>query len=60
VGPRPDLQVIMICWKGESENIRIKAGLNKSTALKYCNEEELLQLSPSWFNDRVVFQIRFS
>jgi lipopolysaccharide/colanic/teichoic acid biosynthesis glycosyltransferase len=63
VGPRPDLPGYYDLLEGENRKIlELKPGLTSPAALKYCNEEELLakQKDPSWFNDRVVFQIRFS
>ena len=58
VGPRPDIPGYYDRLEGENRKIlELKPGLTSAAALKYANEETLLNLqqNPLAFNDTVIF-----
>jgi lipopolysaccharide/colanic/teichoic acid biosynthesis glycosyltransferase len=58
VGPRPDIIGYYDTLQGEARNIlQLKPGLTSEAALKYANEEELLEkvAHPKKYNDEVIF-----
>jgi len=58
VGPRPDIIGYYDTLQGEARKIlQLKPGLTSEAALKYANEEELLEkvAHPKKYNDEVIF-----
>lgn len=58
VGPRPDVSGYYDQLEGEAlELLKLRPGLTSPAALKYRNEEQLLnkQANPKIFNDKVIF-----
>ena len=63
VGPRPDLPGYYDRLEGSDRNIlKLKPGLTSRAAIKYRNEERLLQQQedPEQYNDRILFPDKVS